>query len=269
MPTSRRSPWPPDRLRQALNLILALAQPVVTVLCFATGTSFDEATRSEVAEPPIIPAGYTFTIWTLIYAGAVAYGVYQARPALREDPLLRRIGVATASTFLGTSAWLVAARFRLEWMTVACIVWMMASLAVVLRAFAREGAPRTPAERWLVAAPLSLFAGYVTAATFANAAAVLKDSGVIGPGASETAWSVALLLAAGVIGAWATLATRGNAAYALAIVWALGGIVVANTVERGENWPVAAAACSMAALVAAALAWARIARPPAVAPGRG
>ena len=60
----------PDRLRKALNLALAPAQPITTVLCFSLGTSFDEATRSDVAEPPIIPAGYTFTIWTLIYAGA-------------------------------------------------------------------------------------------------------------------------------------------------------------------------------------------------------
>src|SRR5262249_42045732 len=54
---------------------------------------------------------------------------------------------------------------------------------------------------------------------------------------------------------WATLATRGNAAYALAIVWALVGIVVANTIERAENLPVAVAAGSMAVVVAAALAW--------------
>jgi hypothetical protein len=69
---------------------------------------------------------------------------------------------------LGTSTWLVMARFRLDWLTVACIVWMMSSLAVVLYEFVRASAPRNAAERWLVVAPLSLFAGYVTAATFAN-----------------------------------------------------------------------------------------------------
>jgi hypothetical protein len=247
----------PDRLRQALNLVLALAQPLTTALCFGLGTSFEEATRTDVAEPPIIPAGYTFIIWTLIYAGAIAYGVFQLLPSQRANPLLRRIGFATASAFLGTSAWLVMARFRLEWLTVACIAWMMASLAAVLRAFVREGAPRTDAERWLVVAPLGLFAGYVTAATFANTAAALKVSGWMAPGASETAWSIAMLVAAGGIGSWATWATGGNAAYALAIVWAFVGIVVANTIERAENVPVAVVAGSMAAAVTAASAWAR------------
>jgi hypothetical protein len=255
-----------DRTRQALNLVLALAQPVTTILCFSLGTSFEEATQSDRGEPPIIPAGYTFTIWTAIYAGAIIYAIYQALPSRRTDPLLRRIGWPTASAFLGTSIWLVMARLNLTWMTVVCIFWMMASLAVVLREFVREGAPRTAAERWLVVAPLSLFAGYVTAATFANPAAAMKGSGWMTPGASETAWSVGMLLAAGLIAAWATLATRGNVAYALAIVWARAGIIVANTIERAPNPPVALTAGAMAVVVAAALAWARVAaRPPGFA----
>ena len=262
MSASSPTAWLPDRPRQALNLALALAQPITTILCFAMGTSFEEATRSDVAEPPIIPAGYTFIIWTMIYGGAIAYGVFQARPARRADSLLRQIGSPTASAFLATSAWLVMARFGLTWLTVVCIAWMMGSLAVVLRVFAREGAPRTAAERWFVVAPLSLFAGYVTAAMFANTAAALKGSGWMAPGKSETAYSVAMLVAAGSVAAWVTLATGGNAAYAAAIIWALVGIVVANTVERAENVPVAIAAASMALAVAAALTRARFAARP-------
>jgi hypothetical protein len=249
-----------DLFRQATNLALALAQPITTVLCFAMGTSFDEATRSDAGEPPIIPAGYTFTIWTVIYAGGIVYALYQAMPSRRTDPLLRRIGFATASAFLGTSAWLVMARLGLTWMTVVCMFGLMASLAFVLSTIVREGAPRTAAERWLVVAPLSLFAGYVTAATFANPAAAMKASGWMTPGSSETAWSVEMLVAAGVLAAWATLATRGNGAYALAIVWAPAGIVVANTIERAANPPVAVAAGSMALVVLAALGWARLGR---------
>jgi uncharacterized membrane-anchored protein len=54
-------------------------------------------------------------------------------------------------------------------------------------------------------------------------------------------------------------ATRGNAAYATAIICALVGIVVANTIERAGNPPVAVAAGSMAMGVAAALIRARVA----------
>jgi hypothetical protein len=251
-----------DRIRQGLNLGLALALPITTVVCFALGTSFAEATQSDSGEPPIIPAGYTFTIWTAIYAGAIVYAIYQALPQRRTDRLLRQIGWLTTSAFLATSAWLVMARFGLVWMTVVCMFWMMASLAGMLRVFVREGAPRTAAERWLVVAPLSLFAGYVTAATFANLAAAMKGSGWMTQGSSETTWSVGMLMAAGLIAAWATLTTRGNTAYALAIVWALGGIIVANTIERASNPPVALTAGAMAVVVAVTWAWAWIAARP-------
>ncbi len=56
MSAASRTEWLPDRPRQALNLAAALAQPITTMLCFATGTNFDEATRTEIAEPPIIRA---------------------------------------------------------------------------------------------------------------------------------------------------------------------------------------------------------------------
>lgn len=228
------------------------------------GTSFEAAARSNVGEPPIIPATYTFTIWTLIYAGAIAYGVFQAQPARRADPLLRRIGLPTGSAFLGTSFWPVTARLGLTWLTVVCIAWMMVSLAIALRLFVRDDAPRTAAERWFVVAPLSLFADYVTAAAFANTAAALKGSGWLAPGLSETVWSVAMLVAAGVIASWVTLTTHGNVAYATAIIWALIGIVVANTIERAENLPIAIAAGSMAVGVAMALSRARVVAPPLV-----
>jgi hypothetical protein len=161
------------------------------------GTSFEEATRTGVSEPPIIPARYTFIIWALIYAGTNAYGIFQATPWRRQDPFLRRVGFPAASAMAGTSAWLVLARLGLYWLTVACVIWMFASLAFVLYEFVRSGAPRNRAERWLVVAPLSVFAGYVTAALFANLAAALKNSGWMTTGASETVWSVAMLLVAG------------------------------------------------------------------------
>jgi hypothetical protein len=254
MTLATRSSMPRDLMRQALIVVLAFTQPVTAVLCFGMGTSFDKATRSGLDEAPIIPAGYTFIIWALIYAATIAYALFQATGAQRQNSLLRRIGFLAAAAMLGTSTWLVMARLGLYWMTVLCIVWMLICLAAVLREFVLAGAPRSTAERWLVVAPWSLFAGYVTAATFANTAAILKNVGVITTGPSETVCSLAMLVVAGGIGTWATIATRGNAAYALAVIWALIGIVVANTIERAANAPVAVVAGLMAAVIAVALA---------------
>src|SRR5262245_14680407 len=118
-----------DRLRQGLNLALAISMPLTTFLAFGTGTSFEEATRTEAGDPPIVPAGYAFIIWAFIYSGSVGYAVFQALPAQQENDLLRRVGFFTAGAFLGTSLWLVMARFGWVWLTVVCIVWILACLA--------------------------------------------------------------------------------------------------------------------------------------------
>lgn len=115
-----------DTLRRWSNLLLSMAQIAVTILCFAFGTSFDDAAGPPSADPPIVPAGYAFIIWSAIYAGCLAFGIYQFAPSQAKDPLMRRIGFLTASGFLGCCFWLLVVRLgHLTW-TLPCIFWMAA-----------------------------------------------------------------------------------------------------------------------------------------------
>ena len=250
-----------DRLRQVLNLVLGIGMPVVTALAFGTGTTFSEATRSDVGDPRIVPAGYAFVIWTLIYGGCVGYAVYQAGAARRDDPLLRRIGWFTAAAFLGTCAWLVFARFNLTWLTVVCIVWMLASLAGAFRAVLHAGRPLTAAEHWLVLMPVSVFLGWVTVATFANTAAALKRSGWLDVGMTEQGWTVLMLLAAGAIASAVVVVSRGNAWFTATIAWALVAIVAANLHGQPDRI-VATVAAAAATGVAVVFAYVRLSRKP-------
>lgn len=245
-----------DRFRQLLVLFLSFCPPVVTVLAFGTGTTFEEATRSEAGRPLIEPAGYAFVIWTLIYAGSIAYGVFQAFPSQARNELFRRIGPFTASAFLSTSLWLVMARFKWIWLTVACIVWLLASLAPVFMQLMRRAASLTTRERWLVALPFSVFTAWVTVATFANTAAAVKDSGWAERWLPEQAWTVMMLVIAGLIASRVTAVSRGNRAYASTVVWAMAAITVAN-LEPGQSALVAATAGVVAVCVAGTLLHAR------------
>jgi hypothetical protein len=187
-----------DRFRQIFVLVLSLAPPVTTVLAFATGTTFEEATRSDGGKPLIEPAGYAFIVWTLIYGGSVAYGIFQALPSQAGNELFRRIGFFTASAFVGTSVWLLMARVGWIWLTVVCIVWMLAALAPVFVRFVSCEGALSAAERCVVVFPLSVFTAWVTVATFANSAAAVKDSGWADVGLSEQEWTVLMLAAGGV-----------------------------------------------------------------------
>jgi len=239
-----------------LNLVLAVAMPGTTILTFYMGTSFEEATLRETGDPPIVPAGYAFIIWAFIYAGSIAYAVFQALPGQQENELLGRIGFFTASAFLATSIWLLAAPFGFIWGTVACIVWILFSLGAAFYPLIPLEAPVPAAERYLVVMLISVFTGWVTVATFANVSAALRASGWSNVGLTEEAWTILLLLAAAAIAALVTIASRGNVWYAGTIVWALVAIVIAN-LTREVSLRIAGVAGALVVVIAIALLWVR------------
>ncbi|WP_109487006.1 hypothetical protein [Occallatibacter savannae] len=216
-----------DQTRRWLNLLLAVAQIAVTVFCFSFGTSFDDAAGSPSADPPIVPAGYAFIIWSVIYAGCLAYGIYQFSGSRLDDPLLRRIGFFTASGFLGCCIWLLCVRFgQLQW-TVPCILWMAISLFGAFAALWRVESPS-----WLlrlcVISPLSIYSGWLSVAIFANTASVAKSFGWRPAVLGESAGSVALLVAAAALATFLLWQSHWNLWYGGTILWALVGIGVRN-----------------------------------------
>jgi hypothetical protein len=73
--------------------------------------------------------------------------------------------------------------------------------------------------------PFSIYLGWITVATIANATSLLDYLRWDGWGISPEAWAVIMLLAATAITALVSF-TRGDVAYVLVIVWAFVGIAV-------------------------------------------
>lgn len=256
-----------DRVRQALNVVGALAQVAMSVYVASAGTD-DFARPAAGGDPPLTPAPYAFAIWTPIFAGTIAYAVLQARPRAAARPLFRRMGWGTAVALLATAGWLVVAQGAWAWSTVLMFLVIAGGLAVAMRAIEGE-LSRVPvpsrADRLLVRAPVSVFLGWTTAAVFANILAVLRGTGVTRPG-GETAIAIALLAVATGIASWVTVRTRGNAWYAGAVAWGTIAIAVADFagLRRTPDPVVGSAALVATAVVLATLVagWMRRERDP-------
>lgn len=240
-----------DILRQALNVVLATAQIVITIIGYVVGSNskFDS---TDATTPQIVPAVYVFSVWALIYAGALAYAIYQALPQHREDDLLRRIGFYTASAYLATSVWLIAAQLNLNWLTVVCIFWILGSLLGAFIQFIVYRSPLSRVERFLVVLPTSIYTGWATIATIANVATVLQPAGFSNVGLSNQNWTIVMLIVGTLIASFTTYRSRGNLGYALTLIWAFIGVVVANIV-RTPSIPVALTAGIMALVLTAVL----------------
>ena len=215
------------RFLRTLNLILAPMQIVASIAAFGLRTTFDEATASPAGDPPIIPAGYAFVIWSVIFSGSVFYGIYQYARSRHDDPLLMQIRPFTASAFAATVCWLAAARFNLTGLTVICILWLLGSLLPVFLAFTRSPRVFSKLDQVAMVIPFSIYTGWVTVATFANASAFLHQHGLLNVVLTPAWWAVIMLTAAGVIAARLTFRS-GNFPFALTVCWALIAILVAN-----------------------------------------
>jgi len=82
-----------DTLRQVFVIIATVG--MITVNALANILPFNGITTGEVSDQfkvYFVPAGYVFSIWGLIYILLIVFSIYQALPAQKENPALRKIG---------------------------------------------------------------------------------------------------------------------------------------------------------------------------------
>jgi len=213
-------------IRQILVVLATLATIVVNGLANAlpiNGLGTGEI--SDMFDVFFVPAGYVFSIWGLIYLGLLAYSVYQALPAQRENAALQKIGYLYIWSSAANIAWLFFWHYLLFPLTLlAMLVILGLLIAIYLRLDIGRSQVST-AEKWLVHVPFSIYLGWITVATIANVTSLLDYLGWNGWGISPQVWAVVILLAAIVISGIMSF-TRGDIAYSLVLIWAFIGIAV-------------------------------------------
>jgi len=167
-------------------------------------------------DPPAQPAGWAFSIWSVIYVWLVVHAGFGLFKRADDADWDRTRVPLIASLVLG-AAWIpVALRSPL---LATVLIWAM--LATALWALSVSPAR----DRWLARVPLALYAGWLTAAACVSIALIGAGWG-IGPGPLGWAW-IALALAS-CIAALVLTRLRPAPEYAAPIAWALLGIAAAN-----------------------------------------
>lgn len=172
-----------------------------------------------------VPAGYVFSIWGVIYLLLAGFTVYQALPAQRENETLRRIGFLVALSNLLNGAWIFFWHYNLYAWSMAIMLGLLATLIAIYLRLGIGYYKFTTVEKWLVSIPFSVYLGWITVATIANATALLKYTGWSGWGLDGQTWTI-LLLAAGLAISIAMSLRHRDIGYAMVLVWAFTGIAV-------------------------------------------
>jgi len=224
----------------------------------AGGTPMPEVSGGALAADAtlIAPGGPAFAIWTPIYAGLMAYAVWQLLPTQRTDARQRSLGYPIALSLLLNAAWILSVQFDLLALSVPIIAALLAVLVWVLRIL-RDTRPKNRVEAGLVDVTMGLYLGWVCVATAANVAAVLVATGFTGPGVSPDMWGVAVIAVAGLVGVFLAVYDRGRFAPSIALCWGLGWVASARLTGDLLSTPTAIAAIVAVVGVVAVTAVAR------------
>ena len=194
----------------------------------------------------VIPAGYVFAIWGLIYLGLGTYTVYQAVRA--EDPVVRRLGWLPAISNLLNAAWIPLFHYEAFAPTVVVMVGLLLTLIAIHRRLWSVRHELTRTTFWTVRVPFSIYLGWITVATVANVAQTVSAFGVDGTGIPGEWIAATVLLVVFAIAArfiW----QFHDVAYGLVIVWAYVGIAVKEANASVVPWVAGAAAVGIGLLI--------------------
>jgi hypothetical protein len=224
---------------------------VVVVNALANTLPIAGQTTGEVSAryaSPFTPAGFTFSIWLVIYVALGAFVIYQALPAQRGNADLAVVSRPFVLGCLANAAWIFAWHYDLLFLSLALMTTLLLTLLVIYRRLHIAEAWATTSQRLFAQGPFSLYAAWIMVATLANISAVQAARGWSDLWLDAVNWTLVKLALAASIGATFAL-RRGDILFPLVIAWAAIGIMVAQA-----STPAVAGAAATVALISAILA---------------
>jgi len=212
------------KIIRILNLVSLLA--TITVNALANILPINNLQTGAVSDSfgaLFTPAGYVFAIWGVIYLTLAVFAVYQVLPAQKDNARLDRVGIWFILANLFNGGWIFAWHYLQFPLSMLLMLGLLVSLLVIYLRLGIGTSKSALNERWLVDMPFSIYLGWISVATIANASVVLLDLNWDGFGLSETIWTVIVLVVGVILGLIMTL-KRSEVFYTLVLIWAFIGI---------------------------------------------
>lgn len=235
-----------DRVRAIL--VVAATLGTIAFNWIAAAGHINGVTPAEISDkyPTVVtPAGYAFSIWSLIYLGLIAFSVYQLLPA--NLPRLKRLASTYILSCTLNCAWIFFWHHDQIAMCLVIIAALLASVAVLV---AKASKLESIKDALLVKAPFGIYLGWLSAATLVNLAILLAYLKVDVAGFAGPLGVALIFLAAGF--AMFIRISLLNYLVPLAVAWALTAIAVK---QSGNTLIVSAAAVGVIACLIATLSF--------------
>lgn len=215
------------------------------------GTRVEESSGGALASDATLlaPAGPAFSIWSVIYAGLLAYTIWQWLPRNSASPRHRAIGWLAAASMVLNATWLLVTQAGWIWVSVLVILALAIVLGLLLAALQRHPTDST-SEKIITDGTFGLYLGWVTAATCANVTAAGVSSGWDLGSVGNQVLAIAVIVVAVALGMLFTIRFGPRLTVTAALSWGLVWIGIGRSTSDPQSVAVATAAfVATAALV--------------------
>lgn len=213
-------------LRYILVIVSLLA--VITTNALANILPLNGQTTGEISNRlPVLftPAGYVFSIWSLIYLLLIFWVIGLWRNRFNKDALYERRSLLFIISCVFNIAWIFLWHYEYFLLTVVVMISLLLTLIILYRTYPVHD------NRLSSRLPISIYLGWISVATIANISYVLTVYEWSGWGLSDPLWAVIMMT----IGAALALHIRFHhfdIAYPAVFIWAFIGIAVRNGFEE-------------------------------------
>jgi hypothetical protein len=195
-----------------------------------------------------VPAGFTFSIWGVIYLLLFIFVIYQIWVSLNKkvtQKLTAQSQLLFGLTNILNISWILAWHYEKMWISVFIMITFLSTL-IVLFINNEKIKTTTFIEKIALETPINVYLGWISVATIANITALLVTLGWSGSPLTESTWTI-IMLSIGAVLAVIMLFRRSNFAYALVIIWAFYGIFSKR--QASENTEIAQTALILIAVI--------------------
>lgn len=165
------------------------------------------------------PAGYVFSIWSLIYLGLLCFLLYAIT---QKEALSQKVLPYFVLTNLLNGVWMLCWHFDALLLSVMIMLGLLLSLLQINEEIYKN-ITTTLSQRVCMAFPFALYLGWISVATIANISVYLFSISWDGFGLSPTLWTIIMTAIATTL-SLLRIVFRKDLTFLLVIIWALWGI---------------------------------------------
>jgi hypothetical protein len=176
-----------------------------------------------------VPAGITFSIWSIIYTFLIILMIYQILSLSKKQPYstdyIEKIGIWFIISSLANITWIFLWHYEFVTVSLLAMLVLFVSLLLIYLKLDINLSAASLKEKIAVHTTISIYLGWITVATIANVTAVLVKLNVGELFLGQSTWAVLVIAVATLISVL-VLIQRKDIAYTLVIIWALLGIAI-------------------------------------------